>query len=173
MHSLNQQYTDLQGKLREFKESRGHKAIATKLGNMDRMNNVQIPSPAERREQLRIAKAKEEVGKKQVKEFAAPGANPAPVVAPANDPAAKQQAQKIATATNTIKSATGSTVAAPVLATALDAASQGQANPAQVKAIAPIANVVDAATKDPKLAGQFKTLATQAQQSLKTQQKPQ
>jgi hypothetical protein len=171
--SLNQQYTDLQSKLREFKESRGHKAIATKLGNIDRMQNVQIPSPAERREQLRIAKAKEEVGKKQVKEFAAPGANPAPVVAPANDPAAKQQAQKIATATNTIKSATGSTVAAPVLATALDAASQGQANPAQVKAIAPIANVVDAATKDPKLAGQFKTLATQAQQSLKAQQKPQ
>ena len=160
--SLNQQYTDLQSKLREFKESRGHKAIATKLGNIDRMQNVQIPSPAERREQLRIAKAKEEVGKKQVKEFAAPGANPAPVVAPANDPAAKQQAQKIATATNTIKSATGSTVAAPVLATALDAASQGQANPAQVKAIAPIANVVDAATKDPKLAGQFKTLAQAA-----------
>ena len=171
--SLNQQYTDLQSKLREFKESRGHKVIATKLGNMDRMNNVKVPSPAERREQLRIAKAKEEAGKQQVKEFAAPGANPAPVVAPANDPAAKQQAQKIATATNTIKSATGSTVAAPVLATALDAASQGQANPAQVKAIAPIANVVDAATKDPKLAGQFKTLATQAQQSLKAQQKPQ
>ena len=173
LHSLNQQYSTLREQITKFKESRGHKAIATKLGNMDRMNNVQIPSPAERREQLRIAKAKEEAGKKQVKEFAAPGANPAPVVAPANDPAAKQQAQKIATATNTIKSATGSTVAAPVLATALDAASQGQANPAQVKAIAPIANVVDAATKDPKLAGQFKTLATQAQQSLKAQQKPQ
>ena len=140
---------------------------------MDRMNNVKVPSPAERREQLRIAKAKEEAGKQQVKEFAAPGANPAPVTnatKPVVDPAA---AQKVATATNTIKSATGSTVAAPVLATALDAASQGQANPSQVKAIAPIANVVDAATKDPKLAGQFKTLATQAQQSLKTQQKPQ
>ena len=173
LHSLNQQYSMLREQITKFRESRGHKVIATKLDNIDRMNNVKVPSPAERREQLRIAKAKEEAGKQQVKEFAAPGANPAPVVAPANDPAAKQQAQTIATATNTIKSATGSTVAAPVLATALDAASQGQANPAQVKAIAPIANVVDAATKDPKLAGQFKTLATQAQQSLKAQQKPQ
>jgi hypothetical protein len=30
-------------------ESRGHKVIATKLANMDRMKNVQVPTPAERR----------------------------------------------------------------------------------------------------------------------------
>lgn len=30
-------------------ESRGHKIIATKLANMDRMKNVQIPTPAERK----------------------------------------------------------------------------------------------------------------------------
>jgi hypothetical protein len=190
LHSLNQQYSTLREQITKFKESRGHKAIATKLGNIDRMQNVQIPSPAERREQLRIAKAKEEVGKKQVKEFAAPGAvptgtvqtaNPTPAtpakpgapVTPANDPAAKQQAQKVATATSTLKTATGSTVAAPMLAKAIDTASQGKASPTDMKALAPMMGVVDAAAQDPKLASQFKTLATQAQQSLKAQQKPQ
>ena len=168
LHSLNQQYSTLHEQISKFKESRGHKIIATKLGNMDRMQNVQIPTPAERQEQLRIAKAKEETGKKQVKEFAAPGANPAApagTTAPANDPIAKQKAQQIANASNTIKSATGSSVAAPVLATALDAASKGQANPSQVKAIAPVVNIANAAAKDPKLAGQFKTLANQAKTS--------
>jgi hypothetical protein len=172
--SLNQQYTDLQSKLREFKESRGHKAIATKLGNMDRMNNVQIPSPAERREQLRIAKAKEEVGKKQVKEFAAPGANPAPVTnatKPVVDPAA---AAKTTAATSALKAATGSTAPVGTLDKAINSATQGTAVNAQdMKALAPIMGVVDAAAADPKLAGQFKTLATQAQQSIKAQQKPQ
>jgi hypothetical protein len=172
--SLNQQYTDLQSKLREFKESRGHKAIATKLGNMDRMNNVQIPSPAERQEQLRIAKAKEEVGKKQVKEFAAPGANPAPVTnatKPVVDPAA---AAKTTAATSALKAATGSTAPVGILDKAINSATQGTAVNAQdMKALAPIMGVVDAAAADPKLAGQFKTLATQAQQSLKAQQKPQ
>ena len=172
--SLNQQYTDLQSKLREFKESRGHKAIATKLGNIDRMQNVQVPSPAERREQLRIAKAKEEVGKKQVKEFAAPGANPAPVTnatKPVVDPAA---AAKTTAATSALKAATGSTAPVGILDKAINSATQGTAVNAQdMKALAPIMGVVDAAAADPKLAGQFKTLATQAQQSLKAQQKSQ
>jgi hypothetical protein len=33
-------------------ESRGHKIIATKLANMDRMKNVQIPTPQERKAEL-------------------------------------------------------------------------------------------------------------------------
>ena len=33
-------------------ESRAHKILATKLGNMERMNSVRIPSPAERRAQM-------------------------------------------------------------------------------------------------------------------------
>ena len=37
---------------RKLSESRAHKIITTKLANMDRMKNVQIPTPAERRAQL-------------------------------------------------------------------------------------------------------------------------
>ena len=170
LHSLNQQYAELQSRLTEFKESRGHKIIATKLGNLDRMQNVQIPTPAERQEQLRIAKAKEETGKKQVKEFAAPGANPAApagttAAVPANDPIAKQKAQQAATATSTIKNAAGVSVAGPVLDKALDSATKGSASATDVKALAPIIGVVDKAAQDPKLAAQFRNLATQAKTS--------
>lgn len=159
--SLNQQYADLQSKLREFKESRGHKVIATKLGNMDRMNTVQIPTPAERQEQIRLRKEKE-VGKKSVKEFAAPGANPAtPVTAakPAVDPAA---VAKAAAATNTLKAATGTTVAPATLDKALDSATQGTATSTDVKALAPLMGVLNKAAEDPKLATQFKAIANQA-----------
>ncbi len=161
--SLNQQYSDLQNKLREFKESRGHKVIATKLGNMDRMNTVQIPTPAERQEQLRIAKEKEQAGKKQVKEFAAPGMNPATPVA--TNTAAKPDpatVAKAAAATNTLKAATGTVVAPATLDKALDSATQGTATSTDVKALAPIMGVVNKAASDPKLAAQFKNLANQA-----------
>jgi uncharacterized protein YycO len=50
-----------------IRESRGHKIIATKLANMDRMKNVQIPTPAERKAQLEKQKkeepTKEHIGK--------------------------------------------------------------------------------------------------------------
>jgi hypothetical protein len=160
--SLNQQYSDLQNKLREFKESRGHKVIATKLGNMDRMNTVQIPTPAERQEQIRLRKEKE-AGKKPVKEFAAPGANPATPVTttakPAVDPVA---AAKASAATNTLKAATGTTVAPATLDKALDSATMGTATSTDVKALAPIMGVLNKAAEDPKLATQFKAIANQA-----------
>jgi hypothetical protein len=158
--SLNQQYSDLQNKLREFKESRGHKVIATKLGNMDRMNNVQIPTPAERQEQIRLRKEKE-AGKKPVKEFAAPGMNPAAPATTAKpaDPAA---VAKAAAATNTLKAATGTTVAPATLDKALDSATMGTATSTDVKALAPIMGVLNKAAADPKLASQFKTIANQA-----------
>jgi hypothetical protein len=158
--SLNQQYSDLQNKLREFKESRGHKVIATKLGNMDRMNTVQIPTPAERQEQIRLRKEKE-AGKKPVKEFAAPGMNPATPATTAKpaDPAA---VAKAAAATNTLKAATGTTVAPATLDKALDSATMGTATSTDVKALAPIMGVLNKAAADPKLASQFKTLAAQA-----------
>jgi hypothetical protein len=160
--SLNQQYSDLQNKLREFKESRGHKVIATKLGNMDRMQNVQIPTPAERQEQIRLRKEKE-AGKKPVKEFAAPGANPATPVTttakPAVDPVA---AAKASAATNTLKAATGTTVAPATLDKALDSATMGTATSTDVKALAPIMGVLNKAAEDPKLATQFKAIANQA-----------
>ena len=48
---------------KDVKESTAHKIIATKLANMDRMNNVQIPTPAER-----TAQAEKEKQLKTVKE---------------------------------------------------------------------------------------------------------
>jgi hypothetical protein len=159
--SLNQQYSDLQSKLREFKESRGHKAVATKLGNMDRMQNVQIPTPAERQEQLRIAKEKETV-KKPVKEFAVPGATTVATATPGAKPADPAAIAKAAAATNTLKAATGTTVAPATLDKALDSATQGTATSTDVKALAPIMGVLNKAAADPKLASQFKTIANQA-----------
>ena len=174
--SLNQQYSDLQSKLREFKESRGHKAIATKLDNMDRMKNVQIPTPAERREQIRIAKEKEQAmkGKSKVDEY---GANqPSGTAAPnqqanqqANDP---KQAQAVAQATQTLKTATGSSAPTTNIAKALDSASQGKPVGQQaMKDIEPLMKDVATIAQDPKLAGQFKNVLNQVQQTqLKQQQ---
>jgi hypothetical protein len=159
--SLNQQYADLQSKLREFKESRGHKVIATKLGNMDRMNNVQIPTPAERQEQIRLRKEKE-AGKKPVKEFAVPGAATVATATPGAKPADPAAVAKAAAATNTLKAATGTTVAPATLDKALDSATQGTATSTDVKALAPIMGVLNKAAADPKLATQFKTIANQA-----------
>jgi hypothetical protein len=168
---LNKQYDMLSTKLREFKESRGHKVIATKLGNMDRMNNVQIPTPAERQEQLRIRNAKEPV-KKQVKEYGATSTGSATSSMAAGtagvDP---QQAQKIAQATSTLKAATGSTAPNTSIAKAIDAASQGTGvNSTDMKVLEPLMKDVATVAQDPKLANQFKTLANQVNQTQKLQQ---
>lgn len=55
-----------QSKIKEesVEESRGHKILATKLADMDRMKTVKIPSPAERRAELE----KQQQGKKEMKE---------------------------------------------------------------------------------------------------------
>lgn len=159
--SLNQQYSDLQHKLREFKESRGHKAVATKLGNVDRMNTVQLPTPAERREQIRLRKEKAAV-KKPVKEFAVPGAATVATATPGAKPADPAAVAKAAAATNTLKAATGTTVAPATLDKALDSATLGTATSTDVKALAPIMGVLNKAAADPKLASQFKTIANQA-----------
>jgi hypothetical protein len=50
-------------------ESRGHKVIATKLANMDRIKNVQIPTPQERNDELEKQKKEKEI--KDVDETAA------------------------------------------------------------------------------------------------------
>ena len=85
---------------------------------------------------------------------------------PAVNPQAAAQA---VSALNTLKTSTGTTTSAPALAKALDAASQGQQINAQdATKIKDVMGVVDQAAQDPKLANQFRTLATQAKQ---TQQK--
>lgn len=104
---------------------------------------------------------------KKVDEFAAPGmAGPAATTAPVTnatkpvvDPAA---VAKASAATNTLKAATGTTVGTQTLDKALDSATQGTATSTDVKALAPIMGVVNQAAQDPKLAAQFKTLASQA-----------
>jgi hypothetical protein len=163
-------------------ESRGHKIIATKLGNMDRMQNVQIPSPQERQAQL--DKQKEQQPKKQVKEY---GANPPQGTAGQTSVSQQQPAQqtqqaqpdpKQLAATNqaltAMKSATGSSAPTTNIAKALDAASQGKpVNQTDMKTLEPMMKDMATVAQDPKLAGQFKTLAQQIQQVQQQQkQKP-
>ncbi len=76
-----------------------------------------------------------------------------------------QKAKEVAQATQTLKAATGSTVPTTNLAKAIDAASKGTAVDAQsMKALEPIMKDVAAVASDPKLASQFKSLASQINQ---------
>jgi hypothetical protein len=89
---------------------------------------------------------------------------------PATQPDPKQAAA-IQQATQTIKSATQSTAPAPNIAKALDAASQGkQVGQQDMKALEPVMKDLSTVAQDPKLAGQFKTLASQIQQVQQKQQ---
>jgi len=77
-----------------------------------------------------------------------------------------QKAKEVAQATQTLKAATGATVPTTSLAKAIDAASQGTAVDAQsMKALEPIMKDVAAVASDPKLASQFKSLASQINQT--------
>ena len=113
-----------------------------------------------------------EYGANQPAGTAAPGVAQQQASAGSTDPNVKMQAQKVATATNALKSATGSTAPATNIAKAIDAATQGKAVGQQdMKALEPVMDVVGAAAQDPKLAQQFRTLATQAKQSQQQQPK--
>lgn len=156
-------YDMLSTKLREFKESRGHKAVATKLDNMDRMQNVQIPTPAERREQIRIAKEKEQAlkGKSKVDEYGANSTSSQGTAALNQQIIDPKQVQ----ATQALKASTGSTASTTNIAKALDSASQGKTVAQQdMKAIEPLMKDVATISTDPKLAGQFKSILNQVQQ---------
>ena len=75
----------------------------------------------------------------------------------------KETAQNIATATTTIKQATGAVVPPATLAKAIDSASQGNAVSAtDARALEPVMGIVKKAASDPKIAQQFKNLAQQA-----------
>ena len=77
-----------------------------------------------------------------------------------------EKAKEVAQATQTLKAATGATVPTTSLAKAIDAASQGTAVDAQsMKALEPIMKDVAAVASDPKLASQFKSLASQINQT--------
>jgi len=76
----------------------------------------------------------------------------------------QETAQKVATATTTIKQATGSTTTPADIAKSLDKVDQGTATPADQQKLGDVMDVVSKAAKDPELANQFKQLAQKARQ---------
>ena len=75
-------------------------------------------------------------------------------------------------ATQTMKSASGSSAPTAAITKAVDTASQGKALGQQdAKALEPMMNILGQAAQDPKLANQFKTLAQQAKISATQQAK--
>ena len=156
----------------KIEESRAHKQLDTWFKNRELADKfargeVKIPTPQERKTQL-------EKPKKQIKEFGADamsGATGQSALSQTNtvDP---KQAQAITQATSALKSATQSSAPAPMIAKALDAASQGKPVGQQdMKALEPLMKDVATVAQEPKLAGQFKSLAQQIQQVQQKQQK--
>ena len=156
-------------------ESRGHKILATKLKDVERAKkfakgDLKIPTPQERQAQLKQLEKT-----KPVKEFVAP-----PPQGTANQTMQQKtqaqdpkQAQAVAQATQAMKSATGSSAPAPLIAKALDAASQGKPVAGQeASALQPLMKDMATIAQDPKLAGSFKSLISQINQTqIKQQQK--
>ena len=149
----------------KIEESRAHKQLATWFKNRElaqkfASGEVKIPTPQERKAEL-------EKSKKQIKEFGAN--NVSPYGQPTQDP---KQAAQVAQATQTLKSATGATAPTTNIAKAIDSASQGKPVGQQdMKVLEPVMKDVATIAQDPKLAGQFKTLAQQVNQAqLKQQQ---
>ena len=81
-----------------------------------------------------------------------------------NQAGSGDQAQKVAAATQAIKSATGSTASQQQIAKAIDTASQGKTDPLTAKTIDPMMDIMKKAAEDPALAQQFKSLAARAKQ---------
>jgi hypothetical protein len=166
-----------QAKQLGISESRAHKLIANKLKQIELQRQMGSPeSEAEYANHIDcMKKSKEEylkntpntIYKREIDEMEATGQTSMADKTGTNSP---QQAAKVAQATSALKSATGSSAPAPVLAKALDAATQGKpVGAADMQALEPMMDVIGAAAQDPKLANQFKTLANQARQ---TQQQP-
>lgn len=104
--------------------------------------------------------------------MANPQANQAQNTASTNQPNQQQQVQTM-NALNTMKSAVPGTSATPQdIGKALDDASQGKpVNQQDMAKIKPMMDVMKTAGQDPKVAQQFKNLATQARQSQMQQNK--
>jgi hypothetical protein len=82
--------------------------------------------------------------------------------------------QNVAAALNTFKSATGSSAPTDNLAKALDAVTQGEpVGGAEMKVLEPVMKDLATVATDPKLAGQFKSLAGQVNQTQAKQQQQQ
>ena len=146
----------------KIEESRAHKQLATWFKNREiaqkyASGETKIPTPQERNDKI-------EKPKKQVKEYGAN--NPPQGSTTTSQKVDPKQAQAVTQATSALKSATQSSAPAPMIAKALDAASQGKPVGQQdMKAIEPIMKDIATVAQDPKLAGQFKSLAQQIQQT--------
>ena len=170
LDSLNQQYSSLKEMVGKIKESRGHKVLGTWFKNQELQDKfakgeVTIPTPAERKEQERIAKAKSK--KEQVKEYGATSTgsptSTGPAPATGINPLDPEAVKKAMSATTQLKAVSGSPAPAPNLAKALDAASQGKpVDATNAKIMEPVMDIVKKATTDPKLANRFRDLAQQA-----------
>jgi len=154
-------------------ESRGHKIIATKLKNLERerkfaSGELKVPTPQERQAQLKqLEKAK------SIKEFVAtpPQGTANQTMQQKTQAQDPKQAQAVAQATQAMKSATGSSASTTTLAKALDAASQGKPVVGQeASALQPLMKDMATVAQDPKLAGSFKSLVNQINQTQIKQQ---
>ena len=181
-----------QAKQLGISESRAHKLIANKLKQMELQRQMGSPESdaayAQHVDRLKKSSAEyvkntpNTIYKREVEEAgsaiggsATSSAANAPVAtntattdAEPVDPAV---AKNIATATSTLKTATGSTAPTTSIAKALDAASQGKGvSSTDMRVIEPLMKDLTTVAQDPKLANQFKTLASQVNQTQKLQQ---
>jgi len=171
----------------ETDESRGdpHKIVANKLKDIERSKNPSADVDVKQREaQARAEYAKYVAKMRKINPNYVPlykmdeaGANN-PAQGTANQTIAQQDPKKVAQtnqALQTMKAGTQSTAPTPMIAKALDAASQGKpVGQTDMKNLEPLMKDMATVAQDPKLAGQFKTLAQQIQQVQKkqTQQTP-
>ena len=152
-------------------ESRAHKVLNTWFKNrelQDKFAKGELNTP------IAQPKAKVQPPKKQVKEYGAdqPSGTAGQSALSQTNKVDPKQAAAVAQATQALKSATQSVAPAPMIAKALDAASQGKPVGQQdMKALEPLMKDVATVAQEPKLAGQFKSLAQQIQQVQQKQQK--
>ena len=171
--NLVKQYQELSERIRSYKESRGHKAVAHKLKDIEaRKEPVGDDDYAKHIE--RMKKSKEEYLKKNPKSIykrevdeagSAIGGGTVGGTAKAGSIAtAPNDAIQTTAALNTFKAATGSNASAPDIAKALDAATQGVVSGGDMKVLEPVMKDIATVATDPKLANQYKSLAGQINQ---------
>lgn len=155
-------------------ESRGHKIVATKLKDLERKpaSDEDYAKHVERMkadQKEYLKKNPKSIYKKVDETDVVPtGQQTMAQKTGTNDP---KQAAQTNQAISALKAGTQSAAPAPMIAKALDAASQGKAvNATDMKNIEPLMKDMATVAQDPKLAGQFKTLAQQIQQVQKKQQ---
>lgn len=167
----------------ETDESRGHKIVATKLKDIESSKQPATDTDPKAREAQARAEYRKYIEKMKklnpnyvpIYKMDETDSVPTGLQTMAQKTGANDPKQMAATnqALQTIKAGTQSTAPTDTIAKALDAASQGKpVNQTDMKALEPMMKDMATVAQDPKLAGQFKTLAQQIQQVQQKQQKP-